>query len=74
MKKLSVLISLLLITTCMLVGCGGSQATDMESMNGGAISDSYEEKGDLLDYETSHKTLRVRLQFKHICTQKNHLQ
>lgn len=55
MKKLSVLISLLLITTCMLVGCGGSQATDMESMNGGAISDSYEEKGDLLDYETSHK-------------------
>ena len=55
MKKLAVLISLLLITTCTLVGCGGSQATDMESMNGGAISESFDGSGDLLDYESPEK-------------------
>ena len=53
-RKFTVLLSLLLTISYLLAGCG-SQATDMEAMNGGAVSDSYEEKGELLDYESSQK-------------------
>lgn len=53
-RKLSVFLVLMFLATYMLIGCGAN-ANDMkeESMNGGTVSESFEESGDLLEYESS---------------------
>ena len=53
-KKISVLLALLLASAYILAGCGAKE-TDMEAMNGGAISESFDGSGDLLDYEAPEK-------------------
>ena len=53
-RKPIILLVLMLAIPYLLVGCG-SKATDMEAMNGGAISESFDGSGDLFDYEAPEK-------------------
>ena len=53
-RKLTILLVLMLAIPYLLVGCG-TKATEMEAMNGGAISESFDGSGDLLDYEAPEK-------------------
>lgn len=53
-RKPIIFLILMLAIPYLLVGCG-SKATDMEAMNGGAISESFDGSGDLLDYEAPEK-------------------
>lgn len=55
-NKVTILLTLMLLVSCIFTGCG-SQAVDMEmpSVENGAMEESFDSAGDILDYDSVEK-------------------